>query len=112
MENKDWEILRDLAESNDFTFPGFDLDWSTAAPFWLMAEMEGKVVGAIQLSPGRPIGRLEYLFLNDSIGQRSRALTVRGLTTLGTTILARAGAQIVCGMIQDGQDGFAEVAGG
>lgn len=107
VEPADCDRLQALAISNNFDL---DLDWSGASPYWLIAEMGGEMVGAIQLSPGNPIGRMEFLFVEKSMRKRSRALTVRGLTTLGATILAKGGAQIVCGMIDEEQDSFAKVA--
>ena len=106
MEPEDWEDLRDLAKENEFVFENFDIDWSTAAPYWIVAHYQGELMGAINISPGRPIGRMECLFLKPDASRKAKTLATLGLTNMGQARLARAGSQIVCGMIQEGEPTF------
>lgn len=106
------EQLAELAELNEFTFDGIELNWKRSAPYWLGAFLDegDTLVGAVCLSPGRPIGRLEILFLDPGITQFQRVVATKELMGMGQAILAENGSQIVCGMIQEDQPGFARLA--
>ena len=47
---------------------GLDLgDWAGIYPYWLVAEREDQVIGALQILHGRPAGRLEFLGLDPTL---------------------------------------------
>ena len=70
-----------------------ELDFSDCSPYWLIAGMYGVAVGCLEVLPGKPIGRLEYLSVSDDVDQRSRAIIVKSLCYAGMMTLKAMGAQ-------------------
>lgn len=88
----------------DFTFQqGFKdahkLDWSQADQNWLLAWREGAVVGVVQMLPAQPIGRIEYLLLDKSLGRWGRARTARALLRAACEIMSMQGISAVAGTV-------------
>lgn len=93
-----------LAAKAGFSLP--DLNWSLVSPYWLVAEHEGLLIGAIQLCPSVPIGRLELLCLDPDVRQIAKGLAAKKLLIHGCAALAKCGAQYVSGMVDDGLDSY------
>ncbi len=91
--NEDGPRIGELAASSGFAIEG--IDWSRVHPFWLVAEREGEIVGAIQIILAKPIGWLEMLVLEPDLADIARARIVRRLASAGMTALKRFGAQLV-----------------
>ena len=96
-QNSDGPRIGELARHSGFTVNG--LDWSEVHPFWLVAEREGKVVGAINLILSRPIGWLEILSLDPGLSDKDRARAVKALVLAGKAALKRFGAQMAMGSV-------------
>ena len=75
------------------------LDWSQIFPFWLVAEVEGEIVGCLQVCPSRPIGRLEFLYTVPELSHKMRSLVVWQLIVTGKEVLRHEGAQLVSAVI-------------
>jgi len=108
--NDEGEIVKALVETAGFTFPDWDIDWSEIHPHWLMAEYQGKPVGAIQICYGKPVGRLEMLGIDPSIPKPLRAAVVFHIITFGCLTLYEYGAQAVSGMIPFSMPGYKKFA--
>lgn len=78
---------------------GIDLDWSKVAPFWLVAENEGRVVAGIEVCPGLPVGRLEFLVTDPDLDGIARARAVHGLLTQGMATLKEMGSQFLSTLV-------------
>ena len=52
--NEDGDGIHRLVLTSGFEIPG--LDWHDIYPHWLVAEIEGKIVGCLQVCLGKPIG--------------------------------------------------------
>ncbi len=76
-----------------------DLDWADIHPYWLKALRGPRIVGAIQVLPGKPIGRLELLAVDDKLPHRIRAKVVMELLMQGFGVLKGHGAQMASGML-------------
>jgi hypothetical protein len=63
------------------------LQWDRIAPYWLVAEIGGEIVGALQTCPSRPIGRLEMLSLDRDLTHGAKALTVKALAYGGYGVI-------------------------
>ncbi len=96
-QDADGSRIGELARHSGFTVDG--LDWSEVHPFWLVAEREGEIVGAIQIILAKPIGWLEMLVLESDLSHRDRARAVKSLVTAGLTSLKGFGAQLVMGAV-------------
>jgi hypothetical protein len=111
VSDDDWRKLESLAENNDFVFEDFEIDWRSVAPYWVGAyHDEDNLVGALNVCPGRPIGRMECLFLLNGLSHRDRTIAARELLAMAEAVLRRQGAQIVCGLIEDGTPGYERIA--
>ena len=84
-ENKDGRVIRGLVEKQFGVLE--QLDWDDIAPYWLVAERDGRIVGAIQTCPSRPVGRLEMLTVDRTLGHREKALVIKALAYAGMGLL-------------------------
>jgi len=93
--NADGEVIGALVRAG-----GFDLeaDWSAVAPFWLIAETD-RPVGAVQVCPGRPVGRLEFLCFADDADDRTKLSALKMLLFQGCATLQRGGSDYASGMV-------------
>lgn len=89
--NGDGETVRRLVEKQH----GMEgtLAWDQIAPYWLVAELDGRIVGALQTCPSRPVGRLEMLSLARDLAGPAKALTVKALAYAGMAVIRGHGAQ-------------------
>ena len=97
---EDGAELGHLAALGGFFTAGFDLDWSDVFPHWIIAEVEGDIAGAIQVCPGKPIARLEWLLIHPRYRHRMRAQIAKALWYAGLGTLKRAGAQMASSLIE------------
>jgi hypothetical protein len=97
--NDEAKVVQDLAACSGFAFDHWEIDWSDIHPHWLLAELDGKAVGTIQVCYGKPIGRLEIMGIPEEIPKKLRVYIIMALVTVGSTILTEYGAQGVSGMI-------------
>ncbi len=85
-----------LADYSGFFTIGFDIDWSDIYPHWIVAEIDGTVVGAIEVCPGKPIGRLEFLMIGPGLSHTRRAKVTMQLIYAGMATLRQGGSQLCC----------------
>jgi hypothetical protein len=89
----DGEAVRKLVQKQHGALD--TLQWDRIAPYWLVAEIGGVIVGALQTCPSRPIGRLEMLSLARDLCPRAKAVTVKALAMAGMSVILGHGAQQV-----------------
>jgi hypothetical protein len=82
------------------------LDWSRIEPYWLVADLDGEVVGCLQVCLGLPMGRLELLATDKEMPHRMRATVVRELLLQGVATLTRLGAGMATGMVSFDQKAY------
>lgn len=56
-------------------------------PYWVVVELQGRIVGCIQTCPSRPIGHLEMMAVAADLGVKERAAVIRELFAAGITCL-------------------------
>lgn len=105
--NADGEKIGELSWAAGFTIEG--IDWSCVEPNWLVAEYGGDVVGAVQLCPGKPIGRIELLSIDQRLPHRAKSTVVRELLFAACRVLRSLGAQFVSGLVDDTRESFMQV---
>lgn len=97
-QNSDGPRIGELAKQSGFPVDG--LDWSEVSPWWMVAEDDGKVIGAIQVMLAKPIGWLEMLVMDEGLSELERARVVKALVLeKGQGVLAGFGAQLLIGVI-------------
>lgn len=107
--DEEGEEIGRLARANNFEFDGWDIDWSSVFPSWLVAKWNGEIVGALQVLPGRPIGRMEFMSIDPDQPLRVRAIAVRKLLNAGLFTLNHHGCEGAAGTIPYDLVGYKEV---
>jgi hypothetical protein len=69
-------------------------------PYWLLY-CAPNPVGCINVNPGMPVGRLEWLTVIKELPKRTYACAIRDLCYAGMTILQSQGSQVVAGYVAD-----------
>jgi hypothetical protein len=95
-EPRDGEEIGRLIQT-DWKIDG--VDWSKCGANWLVAEFGGEVCGCIEILPGHPFGRVEFLGLSDALPQRHRARVARALLRQGIATLKVFGCAAVSSII-------------
>ena len=71
------------------------LNWTTVDQNWLVAEVDGKLQGAIQVYFGTPVARLESLVVDQSLDGMVKARLVRDLGAAAIALCKQLGAGAV-----------------
>jgi hypothetical protein len=69
-------------------------------PYWLLY-CDPEPVGCINVNPGMPVGRLEWLTVIKELPRRQYACAIRDLCYAGMIILKSQGSQRVAGYVAD-----------
>ncbi len=69
-------------------------------PYWLLYS-DPDPVGCINVNPGMPVGRLEWLTVKKGLRKRDYACAIRDLCYAGMAILKSQGSQMVAGYVND-----------
>ena len=106
-ENADGKQIGELAWAAGFTVEG--VNWEDVYPYWLVAELHGGIVGAIQVLPGKPVGRLEMLCVDKSLRKRDRGAVVMALLYQALAVLELHGSQLASGFLPTEMQSYARV---
>jgi len=96
-QNADGSAIKALlvaAGPFDETLPFDDIH-----PYWIVAELGGRIVGCIQTCPSRPVGHLEMLAVASSLTAREHAAVIRVLFAAGITCLHLNRSYMAAGFI-------------
>ncbi len=96
-QNEDGDTIHGLLHADGLRLEG--LDWHDIYPHWLVAEIEGAIVGCFQVVLGKPIGFVEFLATDKALSHRRRAGVVVALFDQALAALIAYGAQMVSGTI-------------
>jgi len=99
-KNDDGPAIKRIVDAiGAFQFANFELDWSDIEPGWLVGEHGGRIIAAIQVLPGKPIGRIECLLVDPELGLMMRAVATRTMTDHAIAAIHMHGAQAVSSLI-------------
>lgn len=105
-DDTDAAAIRELAVAQ---YPYLaDCDWSKVAGWWLVAVLDDRICGAIQMAGCLPIGRLEYLCISGNLGEQDRAKVAHKLMWSAMGTLQRMGCSMVQGIVGYDVEGWAE----
>lgn len=105
--DKDGLEIGDLVWRGGFRVDG--IDWTDIGPYWLVAENGDGIVGCIQVCPGKPIGRMEFLVADEKLTHRERATVVKALDIQGCATLSLWGSQAASGMVPFKHKGYKRI---
>ncbi len=95
-----------LAELTAVSLGPYKVHWHDATHDWMVAEMEGKVYGCVQLCLGRPIGRVEMLCVDTALAPRAKHAIMLELMRGGMFALKHTGSQVITVFGEFGNKGF------
>lgn len=93
----DGERIHELLQGMGFSIDG--VDWSTVGSYWLIAEVEDRVVGCIQFIAGKPVAWVELLAYDQSLGHVMQAKVVKALVENAVGAAGMFGAGALMGSI-------------
>ena len=85
------------------------IDWTDIGPYWLVAENGAGIVGCIQVCPGKPIGRAEFLSVDEKLTHREQAVISKALVIQGCATLSLWGSQAASSMVSFKNKGFKRI---
>lgn len=83
-----------------------DLDWTNLGGQWLVVLKGDAVVGCIQVLPGRPIARAEFMALDEALTHRERCEATSMLIQQVTMLLRMAGCGAMISVVADDVAGW------
>lgn len=86
-----------------------DADWSRVYPHWVVAEYDGLILGAVQVCPALPVGRIEFLAIEPELGLVDRAIILKGLADHACAVLVGFGCGLASFMIPDHLNSYRQV---
>lgn len=86
-----------------------NVSWQKIAPYWIVAEHEGEIVGCLNVCYAVPIGRLEWMSFIPGLPYKTRALSVKALMALGQIALKQTGSSAVVGNLSFEQKSFRDI---
>jgi len=99
-KNDDGDAVAALMKKADFfQWDEWEIDWHDLEPNWLAAEIDGELVGVIQVVPARPIGRVEVLTIDPDLSTIRKYRIMKALTQHAMAVVKMYGAQAVSGII-------------
>lgn len=95
---------------SEIWFVDMDLDFSKVFPYWLLAEISGVPVGAINVRHSLPLWSVEMLSIDSSLSKRHRGAVVIMLINSANALAKGSGADGITGVIPDDMPGYKRVA--
>lgn len=86
------------------------LDWSEVFPYWLIGDVDGIPSGIVMAGPGKPFGRVDFLYTIPSLSKRHKALLSRDLGFAAAETCRRLGASAVVSTIRLDEPSWKKIA--
>jgi len=83
--------------------------WDRITPFWYVAEVQGYLLGAVQVCVGWPIGRLELLSVRPGLSHTKTAKIVKALLYHCFEAMRLDGTELVCALVADKDNEFTRI---
>ena len=94
-----------LADLVDFTgLP--PVNWEGAHPNWIVAEVDGEIVGTIQIALARPVGHAEFLNVDLGLTGRERFWVSLKLSKAAEYALKSTGSDFLTAVVRFENKGF------
>lgn len=109
--NDEGEAIHELVDAMTMQY-GYRLPatrWDRVAPFWYVAEVQGVLLGAVQLCIGWPIGRIELLSVRPGLSHTKTAKIVKALLYHVFAAMRMDGTTLACALVADKDNHFTKV---
>lgn len=75
-------------------------DWEKIHPYWAVAEVDGKIIAAVQLCPSLPTGRIEHLNIDKSINKITATKAAHSLIKYAEVAMMQMGCKLIAGYVE------------
>jgi hypothetical protein len=109
--NEEGEAIHDLVDAMTMQY-GWKLPacrWDRISPFWYVAEVQGVLLGAVQLCIGWPIGRIELLSIRPGLSHTKTAKVTKALLYHVFEAMKLDGTTLACALVADRDNQFTRV---
>ena len=110
-QNHEGEAIHALVDAMTkqygYTLP--DCSWDRIHPFWYVAEVQGELMGAVQICIGWPIGRIELLSVRPGLSHTKTAKVVKALLYHVFHAMALDGTTLACALVADKNNEFTRI---
>lgn len=86
------------------------LDWSEVYPFWLIGEIDGSPSGVVMAMPGKPFGRVDFLYLLPTLSHAEKACLARDLCYAAHDACRTFGSSAMISMIATQDTSWRQIA--
>lgn len=100
-------VVDQMTKSQGWKLP--NCDWSKVAPFWYVADLQGWIIGAVQVCVGRPMSRIELLSVHQDLSRTKQAKVAKSLLARAVLALQVDGSSMACGVITGQENGFVRI---
>jgi len=100
-------LVSEMAEQYGWALP--PCPWTRLKPFWYVAEVQGLILGAVQVCIGWPIGRLELLSVRRNLSHTQRAKVVKALCYHAFDAMKLDGTTLVSLLLPEQDEMFTRV---
>jgi hypothetical protein len=109
--NAEGEAIHELVDAMTMQY-GWKLPtcrWDRVAPFWYVAEVQGVLLGAVQICIGWPVGRIELLAVRPGLSHTKTAKIVKALLYHVFAAMQLDGTELACALVSDKDNHFTRV---
>ena len=85
-------------------------DWSDVYPYWLIGDVDNTPKGVMMVNPGKSFGRMEFLAVDPTLPQSTKAILCRDLSYAGIATCQRLGSQSVLSNIDSSDKQWKAIA--
>jgi hypothetical protein len=107
-QNSEAHLVAKLV-SEIFHMEDWELKFESVFPYWLVAEIAGEIVGAVNLRISIPISSVEMLTIDPKLTWKQRATVGCLLIDSAAAIVASSGSEAVSSMIPDSMPDYLKV---
>lgn len=101
-------VVQDILRSQNVALAS-QVNWLLPiGPYWLLY-CDPDPCGCINVNPGTPVGRLEWLTIRPSLTAKQYAIAIRDLCYAGMAVLKQGGSQLVAGQVSDDYPSWAKI---
>ena len=95
--NEAGKDIEAILKANGVSLP--DADWSDVFPHWLNATEADKVIGCCQIMHGKPVGFVEFLYVDPKAPYKLRVIALHKLAISAMATLNFAKSKYIAGFI-------------
>jgi hypothetical protein len=96
---EDMQDVKRLCQQTGYDLPYNDIDWETSFPYWLVARVDEKIVGCLQVVPSRPMGYAEFLALDETLEPVLKARVFKAIESQAKAVMQLGGSSLMGFMI-------------